>query len=322
MKAIRIHEHGGPEVMRWEEMDVGEPGPGEARVRHTAVGLNYIDVNHRGGAYPLDLPTGLGMEAAGVVEAVGDGVTRVGVGDRVAYASPPPGSYAEARVVAADVLVVLPDEIDDRTAAAMMLKGMTAQYLVRRTYPVQAGDTVLVHAAAGGVGLLLCQWASHLGARVIGTVGSDEKAELAAGHGCDHPVVYRREDFAERVRELTDGAGVAAAYDAVGRDTVPRSLDSLALRGHLVVYGAASGPPDPIAMPDLAKRSTFVTRPLLFHYVGTRAELESTAADLFDVVTSGAVRIEIRQTFPLAEAAEAHRALEGRATTGSTVLLP
>ncbi|PWG62199.1 quinone oxidoreductase family protein [Spiribacter halobius] len=324
VQAIRVHQHGGPEQMRWESVTVPAPGPGEALVRHTVIGVNYIDVYFRTGLYqPAGLPFTPGMEAAGVVEAVGEGVTELAVGERVAYASPPPGSYAEQRVIAADRLVPLPDGIADEQAAGMMLKGMTAQYLLRRAYRVQPGDAVLIHAAAGGVGLIACQWARHLGAMVIGTVGSAEKAELARAHGCEHPIRYREEDFVERVRELTGGEGVAAVYDSVGRDTFERSLDCLRRRGTLVSFGQSSGPVPPLDVGLLAKKgSLFLTRPTLFHYTASREDLLATARELFEVVEQGAVRIEVNERFPLAEAAEAHRALEGRRTTGSTVLLP
>jgi len=323
-KAIRIHEYGGPEVLRWEEVEVGEPGPGQLRVRQAAVGLNYIDVYHRTGLYPLpSLPWTLGMEGAGQVEAVGEGVAEFKVGDRVAYASPPVGAYAEVRLMPADRVVALPDAIDDRTAAAMMLQGMTAQYLLRRTYLVQAGDTILLHAAAGGVGLIASQWARHLGATVIGTVGSDEKAELARAHGCHHVIVYSRENFVERVREITDGQGVAVVYDSVGQATFMGSLDCLRPLGMMVSFGNASGAVPPFEPGILAaKGSLFLTRPSLMHYTAKRADLLASAAELFDVVAGGAVRIEVRQTYPLAETARAHRDLETRQTTGSTVLLP
>lgn len=322
--AIRVHEPGGPGQMRWESVDTPEPKAGEAVVRHTAVGLNYIDVYHRTGLYPLnDRPFGLGTEAAGVVVAVGDGVTRVAAGDRVAYVALPPGAYAEERVVAAERLVRLPDGIEDRTAAAMMLQGMTAQYLLRRTCRIQEGDTILIHAAAGGVGLIACQWAKLLGATVIGTVGSDEKAELAKSHGCDHPVVYTREDFLERVKEITGGAGVRVVYDSVGKDTFMRSLDCLSRLGMIVLFGQSSGPVEPMDLGLLAaKGSLFLTRPTLFHYTATVEDLDSTAAELMDVVKKGAVKIEVNQTYPLKEVARAHEDLEARKTTGSTVLLP
>ena len=322
-KAIRIHEFGGPEVMRWESVEVAAPGPGEALVRHTAVGLNYIDVYHRSGLYPLPLPATLGMEGAGVVEAVGEGVGEVQVGDRVAYANPPPGSYCQRRVMPAHRLVTLPKDIGDQQAAAMMLQGMTAQYLLRRTYKVQAGDTILVHAAAGGVGLMMCQWAQHLGVTVIGTVGSDAKAELARAHGCAHPIVYTRENFVEKVREITNGAMVPVVYDSVGKDTFMGSLDCLRPLGMLVSFGQSSGKVAPLDTGLLAaKGSLFLTRPSLMTYTAKREDLVASAAELFDVVERGFVRVEVNQTYPLSEAATAHRDLEGRKTTGSTVLLP
>ncbi|MFZ1643608.1 MAG: quinone oxidoreductase [Candidatus Contendobacter sp.] len=323
-KAIRIHQYGGPEVLRWEEVEVGDPGPGQLRVRQAAVGLNYIDVYHRTGLYPLpSLPWTLGMEGAGRVEAVGEGVSEFKIGDRVAYASPPVGAYAEVRLIPADRVVALPDAIDDRIAAAMMLQGMTAQYLLRRTYRVQPGDAILLHAAAGGVGLIASQWARHLGATVIGTVGSDEKAELARAHGCHHVIVYSRENFVERVREITGGQGVAAVYDSVGQATFMGSLDCLRPLGMMVSFGNASGPVPPFEPGILAaKGSLFLTRPVLMTYTAQRPDLLASAAELFEVVASGAVKIEVRQTYPLAEAAQAHRDLEARRTTGSTVLLP
>ncbi len=323
-KAIRIHQYGGPEALRWEEVEVSDPGPGQIRIRQSAVGLNYIDVYHRTGLYPLpSLPWTLGMEGAGRVDAVGAGVTELQVGDRVAYASPPVGAYAEVRLIAADRVVALPEAIDDQTAAAMMLQGMTAQYLLRRTYRVQPGDAILLHAAAGGVGLIASQWARQLGATVIGTVGSDDKAELARAHGCDHVIVYTRENFVERVREITNGRGVAVVYDSVGQATFMGSLDCLRPLGMMVSFGNASGPVQPFD-PGLlaAKGSLFLTRPTLMTYTAQRADLMASAAELFQVVASGAVRIEVRQTYPLAEAARAHRDLEARKTTGSTVLLP
>ncbi|MDG4597642.1 MAG: quinone oxidoreductase [Candidatus Contendobacter sp.] len=323
-KAIRIHQHGGPEALRWEEVEVGDPGPGQLRVRHGAIGLNYIDVYHRTGLYPLPaLPWTLGMEGAGRVEAVGEGVTEFKTGDRVAYASPPAGAYAEVRLIAADRVVALPDGIDDRTAAAMMLQGLTAQYLLRRTYRVQPGDAILLHAAAGGVGLIASQWARHLGATVIGTVGSDEKAELARAHGCQHVIVYSRENFVERVREITGGQGVAVVYDSVGKETFMGSLDCLRPLGMMVSFGNASGPVPPFEPGILAaKGSLFLTRPVLMTYTARRSDLLAGAAELFEVVAGGAVKIEVHQTYPLAEAAQAHRDLEARRTTGSTVLLP
>jgi NADPH:quinone reductase len=321
---VRVHEVGGPEVLRFEQVEVGEPGPGQARLRQTAVGLNFIDVYFRTGLYPAPgLPFTPGLEGAGVVEAIGEGVTEVAVGDRVAYAAPPIGAYAEARLMQADRLVRLPDAIGDQQAAAMMLKGMTAHYLLRRTFPVKAGQTILFHAAAGGVGLIACQWAKHLGARVIGTVGSEAKAQLARAHGCDVPIRYDREDVVARVRELTGGKGVPVVYDSVGKDTFEQSLDCLAPRGMLVAFGQSSGNIPPLNLGILSQKgSLYVTRPTLMTYTAARDDLLASAKELFDVVQSGAVKIEINQTFALREAAQAHRALEGRKTTGSTILLP
>jgi NADPH2:quinone reductase len=322
-KAIRIHEHGGPEVLRWEDVEVGAPGSGQVRVKHSAVGLNYIDTYQRSGLYPLQLPITLGMEGAGVVEELGEGVSGLAVGDRVAYAAPPPGSYAEARLSPADRLIKLPDGIGDQQAAAMMLQGMTVQYLIRQTHRVQAGETVLFHAAAGGVGLIACQWLKHLGATIIGTVGSPEKAELAKAHGCTHTINYRDEDFVERVKEITGGAGVPVVYDSIGKDTFDGSLKCLSPLGMMVTFGSASGPVPAFDIGRLgASGSLFITRPTLMTYTAKRADLEAMAAELFEVVLSGAVKIEINQTYPLAETAQAHRDLEARKTTGSTVLLP
>lgn len=322
-KAIRIHQTGGPEVMAWETVELRDPGPGEALVRHGAVGVNFIDVYHRTGLYPVPLPTVLGLEAAGVVEAVGPGVVEVRVGDRVAYAGGPLGAYSERRVIPADRLVPLPHDISDVQAAGMMLKGMTAQYLLRRTFPVTAGDTVLVHAAAGGVGLILCQWAKHLGATVIGTVGSEDKAALAKAHGCDHPILYKSEDFVARVRALTDGQGVPVVYDGVGADTFMGSLDCLRPLGMMVSFGQSSGKIPPLDLGILsAKGSLFITRPSLMTYTARRHDLVASAAELFDVVKHGFVRIEVATTRPLAEAAQAQADLTARKTTGSTVLLP
>lgn len=321
--AIRIHETGGPEVMRWEEVEVGEPGPGQVLLRHTAIGLNYIDTYHRSGAYKVPLPTVLGMEGAGVVEAVGPDVTELKAGDRVGYATGPIGAYSEARLMPVDKLIPLPSWIEERQAAAMLLQGLTAQFLLRQTYVVKPGDTILVQAAAGGVGQILCQWAKHLGATVIGTVGSDEKAELARANGCDHPVVYTRDSFVEKVKEITAGKGVPVVYDGVGRTTFMDSLDCLSPRGFMVLFGAASGPVPPLDLQVLAaKGSLYVTRPTLFSYMQKREDLMAAAADLFEVVHSDGVTIRIGQTFALRDAAEAHRALETRRTTGSTVLLP
>jgi NADPH2:quinone reductase len=319
--AIRIHEIGGPEVLKWEEVTVGDPGPGEVRLRHGAVGLNYIDVYFRTGLYGAEVPFTPGLEASGVVEAVGDGVSDLAVGDRVAYAAPPPGAYAEERLMPADRVVKVPDGVGDDVAAAMMMQGMTAHYLLRRTYEVQAGDTILFHAAAGGVGLIACQWAKALGATVIGTVGSDEKAELAAAHGCDHPIVYTRENFVERVKSLTDGAGVPVVYDSVGKDTFADSLDCLSPLGTMVLFGQSSGPVPPFEIGTLAaKGSLFLTRPTLMTYTAKREDLVAAANELFGVVESGKVKLEINQRFPLKDAADAHRALEARQTTGSTIL--
>jgi NADPH2:quinone reductase len=321
--AIRIHQVGGPEVLRWEAVGAGETAPNEARVRHEAIGLNFIDIYHRSGLYPLPLPSGIGLEGAGVVEEVGSAVTDLKVGDRVAYAGGPPGAYAEVRNIPADRLVKLPDGIDFRTAAAMMLQGMTAQYLLRRTYRVQAGDTILIQAAAGGVGLIVCQWAKALGATVIGTVSSDEKAALAKAHGCDHPIIYTRENFVARVREITQGEGVPVVYDSIGKDTFNGSLDCLRPMGMMVTFGNASGPVPPVDTLELSKRgSLFLTRPTLFTYVAKRADLLATAQELFDVVISKKVKIEVNQTYALKDAAQAHIDLAARKTTGSTILLP
>jgi NADPH2:quinone reductase len=321
-QAIRIHANGGPEVMQWEDVPTPEPGPGEALVRHEAVGLNYIDVYFRTGLYKAPLPATPGMEGAGVVLAVGAGVTEVKPGDRVAYAGGPIGAYATERAIAADRLVVLPDEIDATTGAAMMLQGMTAQYLLRRTYKVKAGDTIVVHAAAGGVGLIMCQWAKHLGASVIAVVSTEAKAQLALEHGAAHAVVGYA-DLPAQVKRLTGGAMVPVVYDSVGRDTFGASLDCLASLGLMVSYGNASGPVPPVDIGILAaKGSLFLTRPTLNTYTAKRADLVATANDLFDVVRQGAVKIRVNQTFKLANAAAAHTALEARQTTGSTVLVP
>lgn len=319
--AIVVHETGGPDVLKWEEVQPGDPGEGEVRVRQTAVGLNFIDVYFRSGLYPAaQMPFTPGFEGAGVIEAVGPGVDFLSEGDRVCYGTSPPGGYSEVRVMPAATLLKLPDEIDDQTAAAMMLQGMTVRYLLKETYPVQPGDTILFHAAAGGVGLIACQWAKHLGVTTIGTVGSEEKAELAKAHGCDHIIYYNKENVAERVRELTDGAGVPVVYDAVGASTLDGSLDSLRPRGMLVSFGNASGPITNFNLVTLSQKgSLYVTRPTLFNYVSTRDALEANAHDLFDVVSSGTVKIEVNQTYPLANAAQAHTDLEARKTTGSTV---
>ena len=322
-KVIRFHERGGPEVLRLEDAEVGDPGPGQARVRHRAIGVNFIETYHRTGLYPLPLPSGLGQEAAGVVEAVGAGVQHVKPGDRVAYGNGPPGSYSEARLVPADRLVLVPEGISDEQAAAVMLKGLTVQYLIRRTYAVKAGETVLWHAAAGGVGLIACQWLRALGVRVIGTAGSDEKAALAKAHGAAEVIVYTREDFPARVRALTGGEGVPVVYDSVGKSTFSGSLDCLKPLGLMVSFGNASGAVPPFELGVLAQKgSLFVTRPTLNTYAAKRADLEASSAELFDVVRRGAVKVELGGRYPLAEAARAHRDLESRRTTGSLVLLP
>ncbi|MBR8346270.1 quinone oxidoreductase family protein [Burkholderia ambifaria] len=322
-KAIRYDQPGGPDVMKWVDVEVGAPKAGEVRIRQQAVGLNYIDVYFRTGLYPQPLPGGLGMEAAGEVTAVGDGVTAFKAGDRVAYVGQPPGAYAQERVMPAERLVKLPDGISDDDAASVMLQGLTAHYLLRRTYPVKAGDTILIHAAAGGVGLLVCQWAKALGATVIGTVGSDEKAALAKAHGCDHPIVYTRENFTQRVKEITNGAGVPVVYDSIGKDTYIGSLDCLAPLGYFVSFGNASGPLPAIDSKEFSSRgSLFFTRPTLFSYIAKRADLEAAAAELFDVILTGKVKTSINQRYPLAEVGRAHTDLESRKTTGSTILIP
>ena len=320
---ILARQPGGAEVLKYESYEPAAPGPGEALVRQAAIGLNFIDVYQRTGLYPVSPPFTPGLEGAGTVEAVGPGVTDVAPGQRVAYAGGPIGAYADLRIMPASVLVPLPDAISFETAAAMMLKGITAQYLLRQTYVVKTGDPILFHAAAGGVGLIVGQWAKHLGAVTIGTVGSPEKAELARAHGYDHVIDYRREDFVARVKEITNGQGLPVVYDGVGKDTFLRSLDCLRPCGLGVNFGNASGPVEAFNMGVLsAKGSLFVTRPTMMTYTRTRDLLLASTGDLFDVVASGAVRIEIHQRFPLAEAAQAHRALEGRATTGSTLLIP
>jgi NADPH2:quinone reductase len=320
--AIRFHRIGGPEVLQWEEATPGEPAADDARIRQHACGLNFIDIYHRTGLYPVPLPSGIGLEGAGVVEAVGSGVRHLKPGDRVAYAGGPLGGYSEARLIPADRLVRLPDAIGFETAAGMMLKGLTAAYLLRRTYRVQAGDAVLIHAAAGAVGLIACQWAKALGATVIGTTSSAAKAELARANGCDHVILYGREAFAPRVREITGGEGVAVVYDGVGKDTFAGSLDSLRPLGMMVAFGNASGPVAPVDPLLLSQKgSLFLTRPTLMHYTAKRADLEALAGELMEVVASGRVKIEVNQTFPLREAGRAQAALEARQTTGSTVLL-
>ena len=322
-RAIRIHATGGPEALQLDDVTLPPPGPGEARVRHTAIGVNFIDTYHRSGLYPLPMPAGIGSEAAGVVEAVGAGVTDVAVGQRVAYCGGAPGSYADARVIPADRLVPLPAAVSDRDAAALLLKGLTVQYLFRQTFRLQGGETILFHAAAGGVGLIACQWAKALGVRMIGTVSSDEKAALARAHGCAETIVYTREDFVARVKALTGGVGVPVVYDSIGKDTFPASLDCLAPRGLFVSFGNASGPVAAFNLGLLAQKgSLFATRPTLMGYAAKRAELLAMADDLFAMVAAGKVKADVRQTFPLAAAVDAHRALESRATTGATLLIP
>jgi NADPH2:quinone reductase len=318
--AIRVHQTGGPEVLKWEEVEVGDPGPGQVKLRQEAVGLNFIDVYHRTGLYPQPLPFTPGVEGAGVVEAIGPDVANLKVGDRVAYAGPI-GGYAEERLIDAERLVKLPGPISTEQAGALLLQGMTVHMLLRRIYSVEAGDTVLIHAAAGGIGLIACQWAKALGATVIGTVGSDEKAELARAHGCDHPIVYTRDDFVAEVERITAGKKLPVVYDSVGKDTFLKSLDCLAPRGLMVSFGNASGPPDPFPPGLLAQKgSLFLTRPTLFNYISTRPELEQAADELFEMVASGKIKVEIKQRFALKDAAKAHRALEARKTSGSTVL--
>jgi NADPH:quinone reductase len=319
--AIRFEKAGGPEVLSWQEVEVGKPGEGQVRLKQSAVGLNYIDTYHRSGLYRLPMPSGLGSEGAGVVEEVGPGVRDLKPGDRVAYAGGPIGAYAEARLMPADRLVPVPAGITDSQAAAMMLKGMTAWYLVRRTHVVKPGETILIHAAAGGVGLIVCQWAKHLGATVIGTVGDDEKAALVKKNGCDYPIVYRREDFVARVNEITHGRKLPVLYDSVGKDTFYKSLDCLAPLGLMVSFGQSSGAIGPVDIGILAaKGSLFLTRPTLNTYTASREDLLTASRELFDVVANGAVKITVNQTYPLREAARAHRDLQDRKTTGQTVL--
>ncbi len=321
--AIRFHRNGGPEVLQWESVEVGEPGAGEARVRHTAIGVNYIDTYHRSGLYKLALPSGLGTEGAGIVEAVGPGVTDVRPGDRVAYSGGPLGAYAEVRVMPADRLVKLPEGVSEKIAATLMLKGLTVQYLFRQTFPLKGGETILFHAAAGGVGLIACQWARALGVTMIGTVGSDEKAALAKANGCTHTIVYTRENFVERVKQLTGGKGVPVVYDGVGKDTFPASLDCLSPRGMFVSFGNASGP---IAAFDILllsqKGSLYATRPTLATYTASRAAMLKMSEEMFSLVLAGKLQNDARQTYALKDAAQAHRDLESRKTTGATILLP
>ncbi|RCK35433.1 quinone oxidoreductase [Thalassospira xiamenensis] len=322
-KAFRFYETGGSDVLRFEDVEVGAPGTGEVRLRQEAIGLNYIDIYFRSGVYPApSLPSGLGLEGSGVIETVGDGVTDLAVGDRVAYAAQPLGAYAEARVMPAKGLVKIPDGITFDLAAAAMLQGMTAQYLLRRTYHVKKGDTILIHAAAGGVGQIVCQWAKHLGATVIGTVGSKEKAEIAKSKGCDYPILYREEKVSERVKEITNGQGVEVVYDSVGKDTFDDSLDCLKRLGMMVSFGQSSGAVPPVPLKALAPGAYFLTRPSVFQYTATREELLATANELFDVLKSGVVKIDIGATYALADAKQAHDDLEGRKTTGSVILKP
>jgi NADPH2:quinone reductase len=323
-KAVRIYETGGPEVLKWEDFNPGRPGPGEVLLRHKAVGLNFIDIYHRAGLYPLPkLPAIPGMEGSGIVVETGNGVDEVSVGDRVAYAGLPPGAYAEYRIIPAHRLVRLPESIAFETAAAMMLKGMTARYLLKGCFPVFSGNTILIHAAAGGVGCIVCQWARHLGATVIGTVGSEEKAEIARSNGCHHPILYKEADFVSEVVRITDGKKVDVVYDSIGNPTFMKSLDCIRPMGTMVSFGQAAGPVPPIDISVLsAKGSLFLTRPSLMTYTASRADLLAHAGDLFDVVTNKTVNIEIRQHFALSEAASAHRHLENRKTVGSTILIP
>jgi NADPH2:quinone reductase len=320
--AIRFHETGRPEVLRLEAVEVGDPGPGQARVRHTYIAVNFIDIYFRTGRYPLPLPNGLGSDAVGVVEAVGPGVTDIRLGDRVGYLLGPQGAYSDVRLVPADVLIPLPDGISDRTASTLMMKGMTAQYLFRQVYPLKGGETILYHAAAGGVGLIACQWAKALGVTMIGTVSSEEKAEIATAHGCTHTIVTSRENIAQRVRELTGGKGVPVVYDSVGKDTVQASIDSLQVRGTLVSNGTTSGPVVIDTMTLAAKGSLWVTRPAMVHYATPRPHMLAMAEELFGLVLAGHIKSEPQQVLALKDAAEAHRALESRRTTGATVLVP
>jgi NADPH2:quinone reductase len=322
VKAIRIHEYGGPGVLQYVEVDLPEPAAGEARIRHSAIGLNFIDTYHRSGLYPVPLPAGIGSEAAGVVEALGDGVTDVKVGDRVVYTGRPADSYSECRNFPAGQLVPVPENVSDEQAAALLLKGLTAWYLLHRSYPAKRGDSVLLHAAAGGVGSILSQWAAYLGVHVIGVVSTNLKAELARSQGCEH-VVMADHDVPAAVRGYTDGQGVAAVYDSVGKDTFVASLDSLRPHGVMVTFGNASGPVAPFAPSELAARhSLYVTRPVLFDFISTRADLLAACRELFDVVGRGVVKVNVNQKFALRDAAQAHRDLEARKTTGSTVLIP
>ncbi len=321
-QAIRLYETGGPEVLKFEHVEVGDPGPGQARVRHSYIAVNFIDIYHRTGYYPLALPGGLGSDAVGVVEAVGPDVTDIRVGDRVGYLMGPQGAYSDVRVMPADVLIALPDGISDRTASTLIMKGLTAQYLFRQVYPLKGGETILYHAAAGGVGLIACQWARALGVTMIGTVSSDEKAELANANGCTHTIVTSRENIADRVRELTDGKGVPVVFDSVGKDTLQASLDSLQVRGTLVSNGTSSGPVVLDALTLAQKGSIWVTRPAMVHYAKPRSQMLSMAQELFDLVLAGKISSEPKQTYALKDAAQAHRMLESRQTAGATVLVP
>ncbi len=321
-RAIRFYETGGPEVLKLETVDVGDPGPGQVRVRHTYVAVNFIDIYFRTGRYPLALPNGLGSDAVGVVEVVGPGVDDIRVGQRVGYLLGPQGAYSEVRVMPAEALIPLPEGVSDRTASTLMMKGMTAQYLFRQVYPLKGGETILYHAAAGGVGLVACQWARAIGVTMIGTVSTDEKAAVAKAHGCAHTIVTSRENIAQRVRELTDGKGVPVVYDSVGKDTLMASLDSLRPRGTLVSNGTSSGPVSVDASLLAAKGSLWLTRPAMVHYATPRAHMLAMADELFSLVLAGKIVGEPNQSFALADAAQAHRALESRSTTGATVLIP
>jgi NADPH2:quinone reductase len=321
-KAIRFHQTGGPEVLELQTVEVGAPGPGQARVRHSYVAVNFIDIYFRTGRYPLPLPNGLGSDAVGVVEAVGDGVTDVRPGDRVGYLLGPQGAYADVRLIPAEFLIPLPDGVSDRVASTLMMKGLTAQYLFRQVYPLKGGETILYHAAAGGVGLVACQWARAIGVTMIGTVSTDEKAEVARANGCAHTIVTSREDIARRVREITDGQGVPVVYDSVGKDTLMASLDSLQVRGHFVSNGTTSGPVVIDSTLLAVKGSIWMTRPAMVHYAAPRAHMLEMARELFDHVLAGRIRSEPSRIYPLSDAAEAHRALESRRTTGATVLMP
>ncbi|MBL0142864.1 MAG: quinone oxidoreductase [Betaproteobacteria bacterium] len=321
--AIRIHKNGGPEVLQWEEVTIGEPGPNEARIANKAIGLNYIDTYHRTGLYPMPMPSGLGLEGAGVVEAVGPGVTELKAGDRVAYCNGPIGAYAEKKMHPVERLVKIPDGISFEQAACMMLQGLTVQYLFRRTYTLKAGETIVFHAAAGGVGLIASQWARALGVHMIGTVSSDEKAKLATDNGCEHIVIYTKEDFVARTKEITGGKGVPVVYDGVGKDTFMKSLDCLQPRGMMVSFGNSSGAVEPLNLGILAaKGSLYVTRPTLITHTTPRAALMAAADELFGHVLAGRIKINPRQSYPLKDAAQAHRDLEARKTTGSTILVP